>query len=187
MNNAIGLYNLVDESTNFVLIHRPNFIEAILITLFKSLEFVLKLLELLGELLVVISKLDVLSLVLLALSLKLFLDSSEYVLVSSFLGLETSDGIVVDLFSLLENLQVELKFLLIESVDTLHIFHALFKDLHFLLELDLLLSLIIGILGSKLFELLRVRLFIFRTLVLEMLFQFLVLLKEVLDLVLISL
>jgi hypothetical protein len=59
--------------------------------------------------------------------------------------------------------------------------------LHFLLELDLLLSLIIGILGSQFFELLRIGLLIFRTLVLEMLFNLLVLLKEVLDLVLVSL
>jgi len=177
VNNTIGLNNLVDKCTNFMFIHRPDFIEAILVTFFESLEFVLELFELLSELLVVVSELDVLSLVLLALSLKLFLDSPEYILVPSLLSLETRDSVIIDLFPLLEDLEVELELLLIESVDALHVLHALLEDLHLLFELDLLLCLVVGVLGPELLKLLRVGFFILRALVLEMLLQFLVLLK----------
>lgn len=108
-----------------MLIHGPDLVKAVFIALLEPLELVLELLELLSELLVVISELDVVSLVLLALPLELLLDSSEYVLISSLLGLETGDRVIVDLFSLFEDLEVELELLLIESVHALHIFHAL--------------------------------------------------------------
>lgn len=108
-----------------MLIHGPDLVKAVFIALLEPLELVLELLELLGEFLIVVSKLDVVSLVLLALPLELLLDSSEYVLISSLLGLETGDRVIVDFFSLFEDLEVELELLLIESVHALHIFHAL--------------------------------------------------------------
>jgi hypothetical protein len=55
MDNSIGLNDLVNESSNFMLIHCPYFIKSIFITLFKSLELILKLFELFGELFIVIS------------------------------------------------------------------------------------------------------------------------------------
>lgn len=170
-----------------MLIHGPYLVKSVFIALLEPLELVLELLELLSELLIVISELDVISLVLLALPLELLFDSSEYILISSLLGLETGDCVIVDLFSLFEDLEVELKLLLIESVHALHIFHALLEDLHLLLKLDLLLSLIIGVLRAELLELLRVGFFVIGTLVLEVLLQLLVLLEEVLDLVLVTL
>jgi hypothetical protein len=125
VNDTISLNNFVNKSADFMLIHGPDLVKAVFIALLEPLELVLELFELLGELLIVVSELDVISLVLLALSLELLFDSSEDVLISSLLGLETGDSVVVDLFSLFEDLEVELELLLIESVHTLHIFHAL--------------------------------------------------------------
>jgi len=113
VNNTIGLNDFIDKSADFMLIHGPDLVKAVFIALLEPLELVLELLELLGEFLIVVSKLDVVSLVLLALPLELLLDSSEYVLISSLLGLETGDRVIVDLFSLFEDLEVELELLLI--------------------------------------------------------------------------
>lgn len=169
MDDSVSLDDLVDQLPHFVLVHRPNLIESVLIRLFETLELVLQLLELLSELLVVLSQLDVLLLIVLALSLKLVLDSSEDVSVPSVLVLQTTDCVGVNLFSLLQDFVVELKLFLVESVDSLHIFHALLENLHFLFKLDLLLCLVISVLGSKVFELLSVVLFVISSLSLEVL------------------
>ena len=145
MNNSIRLDDLIDKCTDFVLIHGPDLVEPILVTLLESLELVLEFLKLLGELLVVISQLDVLFLEIFALFVKLLFDSSEYVLIPPLLSLKPINSITIDLLPLLEYLMIELQLLLIESVHGLHVLHALLKDLHFLLKLDLLLSLVISV------------------------------------------
>ena len=53
MNDSVSLNDLVDQGPHLMLIHRPYLIEAVLVTLFKPLELVLQLLELLCKLLVV--------------------------------------------------------------------------------------------------------------------------------------
>ena len=82
---------------------------------------------------------------------------------------------------------VELELLLVKSVDGLHVLHALLEDLHLLLELDLLLGLVIGVLRPQVLQLLRVVLLIQSTLVLEMLLKFAVLLEQPANLVLVVL
>ena len=82
---------------------------------------------------------------------------------------------------------VELKLLLVESVNGLHVLHAFLEDLHFLLELDLLLGLIIGILASQIFELLGVVLFVLCALLLEVFLELSVIFEQVLDLIFIGL
>ena len=64
--------------------------------------------------------------------------------------------LVEDLLALEEHIIVEAKLLLVELVDSLHVFHALFEDLHFGLELDLLLSLLVRILAHDFFKRSRV-------------------------------
>jgi hypothetical protein len=59
VNDSISLNNFVDESTNFMFIHCPDFVETIFIALFKALKFILKFLELFCELLIVFSQLNV--------------------------------------------------------------------------------------------------------------------------------
>ena len=60
------------------------------------------------------------------------------------------------MLALIENFVVEVKLLLIQFVDSFHVFHTLFQDLHFRLESNLLLGLLIGVLTHHVFELLGV-------------------------------
>lgn len=152
-----------------MLIHGPDLIEAVFVALFKTFEFVLKLLKLLCELFVVLCQLNILLLEVFALSVKLFLDRAKYVLIPSFFRLERVDCDVVDLFTLLKHLVIEFEFLLVKAVDGLHVLHAFLEDLHFLLKLDFLLSLVICVLGAQIFQLLSIIFLIFRAFMLEML------------------
>ncbi len=77
---------------------------------------------------------------------------------------------------------VEFKFLFVEAVHSLHVFHAALEDLHLLLELNLLLGLIVGVLGAEVFQLLGVGALVLVALVQEVLLEVLVLLEERLDL-----
>lgn len=168
-------------------IHCPDFVETIFIALFKPLKFILKFLELLCELLIVIGQLDVISLEILLLSLKLFFNCSQNVLATSIFSFKRSNCIAVDLFSLFENLVVELQLFLIETINCLHILHALFENLHFFLKLDFLLGLIIGVFRSQVFKLLGIVFLILCSFMLEVFFELSVLLKESADLILIIL
>lgn len=108
VDDAVGLNDLVDEGAHLVLVHGPNLVKPVLVRLFKALELVLQLLELLRELLVVVGQLDVLSLVVLALTIKLLFHCPKNVLVTALLGFEGVNGVAVDLFALLEYFMVEL-------------------------------------------------------------------------------
>lgn len=187
MNDSVSLYNLVDESTDFMFIHGPDFVKTIFIALFKALEFILKFLELFSELLIVIGQLDVISLEILRLSLKLFFNRSQYVLIASIFSFQRCNCVAVDLFSLLQYLVIKLQLFLIQAIDRLHILHALFEYLHFLLELNLLLGLIVSILASEVFELLGVVFLILRPLMLKVFLELPVLLEQPAYLVLVIL
>jgi hypothetical protein len=80
---------------------------------------------------------------------------------------------------------IEFELLLIQPVNCFHIFHALLEDLHFLLQFDFLLGLVISIFGSQVLKLLSIILFVFSSLTLEVLLHLSVLTKETFDLVLI--
>ena len=129
-----------------MLIHGPDLVKAVLVTLLESLEFVLQLLKLFGEFLIIVSELDVLALKVFRLSLELLLNCTQYVLIASLFGLEGGNCVAVDLFSFLKYLMVELKLLLVESIYGFHVLHALLENLHFLLELDFLFGLVVGVL-----------------------------------------
>ena len=60
MNNFICIHDLVDESSNFVLVHFPDVIDSLLVRLLKSSELFLQLLELFSESLVLLGQLHVL-------------------------------------------------------------------------------------------------------------------------------
>ena len=149
-------------------VHCPNFIEPVLITLLEALKLILKLLELLGELFVIVGKFNIVSLEILALAIELLLDCTQYVLISSLLCFQRIDCHTIDLFTFLEYLIVEFEFLLIQSIYGLHVLHAPFEYLHFLLQLYLLFSLIIGVLRPQVFELFSVVLLVLGPLLLEL-------------------
>ena len=148
VNHTICLNNLVNQSSDLVFIHGPDLIKAILIRLLKALELVLEFTELLGELLVVFGKLHVVLLVVLGLGFELVFNCTQDVFVAAILVFKTIDSIGIHFFTLFEHFVIKFQFLFVQSVDSFHVFHALFEDLHFLFKLDFLLSLIISILGS---------------------------------------
>jgi len=74
----------------------------------------------------------------------------------SLLLFEVVLGSFVNLLSLSEDSEVELKFLVIQFEDGLHVFHAFLKGLHFLLKLNFLISLVVSVFASELFEFLGV-------------------------------
>lgn len=187
MNNSVCLDNLVDECTHFMLIHGPNFVEPVLITLLEALKLILKFLELLGELLVIVSKFNVVSLEVLALAIELLFDCTQYILISSLLCLQRIDCHTVDLFTFLEYLIVEFEFFLIQSIHGLHVLHASLKYLHFLLQFYLLFGLIIGVLGPEVFELFGVVLLVLGPPLLVLFLGLPVVLEQLPDLVLVAL
>lgn len=107
MDYSISLNDLVNQSSDLMLVHSPNFIEPILIALLESLEFVLQLLELLSKLLVVFSQLNVILLIHLALSIELLLHGSEYVSTPSVFVLKASYCVGVHLLSFFQHLVIE--------------------------------------------------------------------------------
>jgi hypothetical protein len=113
--------------------------------LFKAFVFLLEFLELFGELTVRASQVEVVILVLLLVHLKFTLHFTHKLFVATLSILELCLGAVVNGLALLEDFLVEVKFLLVEAVDSLHVLHALFKNLHFLFQFDLLVSLVVGI------------------------------------------
>ena len=80
--------------------------------------------------------------------------------------------------TLAEHLEVENELLIVESIDGLHVFHTLFKDLHLSLKLDLLLGLFVCILAHHIFQLLGVESFLFLALLQEVGLDHLVLGEE---------
>lgn len=61
--------------------------------------------------------------------------------------------LLVNILSVTEHFEVVVKLFFVESVDCLHVLHDALKNLHFLLKLDFLLLLVVGIVGSQLLEL----------------------------------
>ena len=187
MNHLITVLDLLAQSADLILVHRPDLVESIFIAFLKSLVLLLEEQEILGELFVVLGHTLVVVCEALVLRLEFCSHSPENFFVLSFPLLEVLKGLFVDLFSLLEHSVVELKLLLIKSVHSFHVFHALLKNLHFLLKLDLLLSLVISILGLEFLELISVLLIVLRPPMHTLLFQFLVLSEKLPDLLLIFL
>jgi len=87
----------------------------------------------------------------------------------------------VHLLTLVEHIVIEAEFLLVELVDSLHVLHAFLKDLHLRLQLNLLLSLFVGILTHDFLQLLCVLLLFFLALLQKAGFDDLVFVEELLD------
>jgi hypothetical protein len=87
----------------------------------------------------------------------------------------------------LKNPEVELKLFLIKLVNCLHVLHALFKDLHFLLKLDFRFCLVVGISVSDVFQLLLVRLLGPLPLLLVLILSLFLFLEQLINFLLVSL
>jgi len=59
MNDLVRMHDFLDKIASFLIVHRPDFFDALVIRLFKPLKALLKLDELVSEKLVVLSILSV--------------------------------------------------------------------------------------------------------------------------------
>jgi len=105
----------------------------------------LKFLKLLSELAVRASQVEVVILVLLLVYLEFTFDFTHKFFVATLSVLELCLGAVVNGLALLEYFLVKVKFLLVEAIDSLHVLHTLLKNLHFLFQFNLLVSLVVSI------------------------------------------
>ena len=182
MNDLIGVHDFLDEIAGLLIVHGPNLLNTLVISNFKLFEALLKLDELVGEQFVVlgVSCIQVLGFKLLVLELSDCL--AKRLGVFAQLGLETLLLLREHLLSLVEHVIVEVKLLLVELVDSLHVLHALLQNLHLSLKLDLLLGLLVRILTHHILKLLRILCFFLLSLIQVTGLDSLVLIEELLDL-----
>jgi len=182
MNHFVTVLDLLAKSAYLILIHRPDLVESIFVTLLKSFILLLEEQEILRELFVVFCHNLVVLSEALVLRFEFSSDGSQHLLIFSLPLFKVVKGLLIDLFSFLKDSIVELKFLLIQSVNRFHVFHALLKNLHFFLKLDFLLGLIVGVLSFKFLKLISIFLIVLRSSVHAFFFEPLVLSKELPDL-----
>ena len=186
MNDLVGVHDFLDKVTGLLIVHGPNLLNTLVISNFKLFEALLELDELVCEQFVVlgVSRIQVFGFELLVLELGDGLAKRLSVLAQ--LGLEALLLFREHLLALVEHIVVEVELLLVELVDGLHVFHALFQNLHLSLELDLLLGLLVGILTHDIFQLLGVKSFLFLALLQEVGLDHLVLVEEIFDFFLVA-
>lgn len=156
MNDLVSVHNLLDEITRLLIVHRPDLLDLLVVSLFELLKALLKLDELVCEQLVVLGEGGVEILGISHLDIELYLIISKTIFVLIQLKLQALLLLVENCLALIENLIVEAELLLVELVDGLHVFHALLKNLHLSLKLDLLLGLFVGVLAHDFLESSRV-------------------------------
>ena len=150
------MHDLLDQVTCLLIIHRPDLLDLLVIGLLELFKAFLKLDVFIRKLLVLLGVVCVQVFGISHLGIKQFLFVSESIFVLVEFELQALLLLVEDLLALEEHIIVEAKLLLVELVDSLHVFHALFEDLHFGLELDLLLGLLVRILAHDFFKRSRV-------------------------------
>ena len=143
MNDSITILNLLTNSHYFVLVHWPNFIKSILVTFFKTLKLFLEHKIIICEFFISFGLFLVIRFVLHLQVFRSFNYLPQSILSFSFALLKFLYFLGINLLSLSKDIVIKLKFLWIQLENSLHILHTLLKDLHFLLELNLLISLVI--------------------------------------------
>lgn len=152
MDDLVAVSNLPDQILGFQLIHFEYFLYANFVGLTEVFEFSLQICELLGQLLVLDCQVFV---CLLSFDL-LFVITFDYFALNFFLSaffiLVTFKSGFVNSNLFLEHTVVKIQLLFIKFVDSFHVFHALFKNLHFFFQFDLWFSLGICIIVADLFK-----------------------------------
>ena len=186
MDDFVSMHELLNEVTGLGIVHGPDLLDTLVISLFESLETFLQLDELISEDLIFLGELCVQSSGFCDLHLESFkfITIAHRVLIES--SFETLSLFSKDCLTLAQDLEVENKLLIIESVDGLHVFHALLKDLHLGLKLDLLFGLLVSILTHHILQLLGVKSLLFLALLQEVGLDHLVLVEESFDFFLVA-
>ena len=187
MNDLVSVHNLLDEITRLLIVHRPDLLDLLVVSLFELLKALLKLDELVCEQLVVLGEGGVEILGISHLDIELYLIISKTIFVLVQFKLQALLLLVENCLALIENLIVEAELLLVELVDGLHVFHALLKNLHLSLKLDLLLGLFVGVLAHDFLESSRVGGLLILTLLLVLCLNLFVLFEKVFDFSLVAL
>ena len=151
MNDLVGMHNLFDKVSGLLIVHRPDLLDALVIGDFKLFKALLEFNELIGEQLVLLSvvHVSIFGLCLLYLELNDFFTKTLRVLVQ--LRFETLHLFSEDQLSLGQYVVVKAELLLVQFIYSFHVLHALLKNLHFRLELDLLFGLLISVLAHHIF------------------------------------
>ena len=156
VDDLVGVHDLLDESACFRVVHGPDLLDALVIGLLESLKSLLQLDELIGGPLVLTCMRGVLVLGLFRLNTE---ESFLIVILPQIAAQSALQTLLLPgehILSLLKHTVIKLEFRLIELVDGFHVLHALLKDLHLSLELDLLLGLLVGILAHGALEVSRI-------------------------------
>lgn len=146
VDDLVSVDNLTHDVLSLLLVHHPNVLKAVLVRLLEALKLHLELLVLLREVFKLIGVLHIFLLEAFEFLCVVNDDSANHAFVTIATFLKHIFRLLVDERALTQNAGVELKLLFIEAVDSLHVLHALFEDLHLLLELDLLFGLVVCIL-----------------------------------------
>lgn len=161
VDDFVSVHDLLNQIACLLVVHGPDLLDALVIGLFKSLEALLQLDELVCEQLVVlrVGRVQILRIRLLHFEeLKLV---AEALTVFGKLGLQAFLLLLEDLLALEEDVVVEAQLLLVQLVNGLHVLHALLEDLHFSLQLDFLLGLLVRVLAHHVLQVSRILLLLF--------------------------
>ena len=186
MDYFVCVHDLFNQALRFLVIHRPDLFNPLVVGPFEPFETLLKFDELVSEELIFFCVLvvQILRLGLLNPKVRFFvvvvsLDFLQFVLEALLLLSE-------DLLPLEEDVMVEAQLFMVQLVDRYHVLHALFEDLHFRLELDFLLSLFVGIASHGVLEVFGVIVFLLLAPVEEVFLALLVLIEESVHLIFVA-
>ena len=181
MDDFVGMHEFLNKVASLGIVHSPDLLNTLVISLLEPLETFLQLDELISEDLIFLGQLcvQILSFSDLHLESLKFVTIAHRVLIES--SFKTFPLFGENCLTLAQHLVVENELLIVEPIDGLHILHTLLKDLHLGLKLDLLLGLLVRILAHHIFQLLGVESFFFLALLEEVGFDHLVLIEECFD------
>lgn len=182
MDNLVGVHDLFDEVSGFLIVHGPDLLDTLVISNFKFFKAFLEFDELVGEQLVLLSVVHVPVFGLSLLNFELDDLLTELLRVLVQLRLETLHLLGEDQLPLGKDVIVKTELLLVQLVNGFHVLHALLKNLHFSFQLDLLFRLLVGVLTHHIFKLLGILLLLLLPLIQVVGLDLLVLLKQLLDL-----
>ena len=141
MDDFVSMHNLLSQSQGFRTVHLEHLLDALVVAFLETLVLLLELLKEFGELLIVFGQFVVLLLIVALLLLEFRLNTTHDILEFPLLLLKGVLGLVINGFTLAQNLVVEVELFFVQTVDSTHVLHALFQNLHLLLKLDFLLGL----------------------------------------------
>lgn len=151
MNHLVAVHDFLDQLFGLHLVHVPDLLNAHLVRLHEILKLGLQVGELLRQLFVLDSEVSVSLLSFFLLGEELLFDLALHFFELAFLFPLRLDSGFIDFDLLLEHAVVESQLFLVKLVHCLHVLHAFLKYLHFFLQLNFLLGLVIRVQVSDLF------------------------------------